>query len=518
MKCNKKCVINMLFAMLFLVSSFSIDANANRKASIIQSNVSDETIDLYINDVSADGEYQAQIAMTETEVVSVSEVKAVHSIILIDNSLSITDANKDKIKEIVSLYLAQKSEEEVFSVATYGEDIQYLAERESDSSKIMEVFEKVEYQDRDSFLTDILYEEIEKLSDTDEYTRFIVASDGVDNKAIGYTKSELEKKLDVKNYPIYALGCKYKNNDSEIENFFALSRYTDASYFLLDESDSIEDIVSSLCNDIICVKLAVPNNLRDGSNKNILITYTDDDGEIELKTDVSMPFGIEEIETEIISSVEPTTIEETVGESTVVVEPASEIVEKVETGFDASSIITIVAIFAIFIAIVVLVILMIAGNKKKNNPVAPQPPMMMPNVPPMTNVSQMPNTYEAMPAEPAYDDEKTVFLVENDNKRILVLRDKNDSSKVFKYPLVGEVVLGRKLEDGVNILLNYNNTVSSKHCAISASGGRYYVEDLGSSNKTYVNGNQVVGRREFRIGDVIRLGRLELIVEVVENR
>ena len=138
--------------------------------------------------------------------------------------------------------------------------------------------------------------------------------------------------------------------------------------------------------------------------------------------------------------------------------------------------------------------------------------MGVPYVPPVQNA------YATMPEEPVYDDEKTVFLVENDNKRILVLKDKNDASKVFRYPLVGKVVLGRKLENGVNILLNYNNTVSSKHCAISVSGGRFYVEDFGSSNKTYVNGNQVVERREFRSGDVIRLGRLELIAEVIENR
>lgn len=513
MKCNKRRIrsINVLVALLFLVSTFSIEAFASGTASIIQNNVSDETIELFISDVSVGGEYQAQIAMTEAEVLSIDEVESVHTIILIDNSLSITDANKEKIREIVSLYLEQKSEKEVFSVATYGEDIQYLAERESDLLNILDVLGKIEYQDRESFLTDILFDEIEKLSNSNEYTRFIVASDGVDNKAIGYTKVELEKKLEEKNYPIYALGCKYKNNDSELEDFFALSRYTKASYFLLDEYDAVEDIANSLVNDVVCVKLAVPNNLRDGSNKNILITYSYENDEIELKTDVSMPFGIAEIETVTESIVEPTSVEETIVETTVVAEPSSEIVEEIDTGFNVSSIITFLAIFVIFIAIVVLVVLMIVGNKKKNTAVIQQQPMGVPYVPPVQNA------YATMPEEPVYDDEKTVFLVENDNKRILVLKDKNDASKVFRYPLVGKVVLGRKLENGVNILLNYNNTVSAKHCAISVSGGRFYVEDFGSSNKTYVNGNQVVDRREFRSGDVIRLGRLELIAEVIEN-
>ena len=54
-----------------------------------------------------------------------------------------------------------------------------------------------------------------------------------------------------------------------------------------------------------------------------------------------------------------------------------------------------------------------------------------------------------------------------------------------------------------------SDLVSRHHCGISVSDGTVIVEDLGSRNGTFVNGEQLKGAHNARSGDTIRIGRLQ---------
>ena len=54
--------------------------------------------------------------------------------------------------------------------------------------------------------------------------------------------------------------------------------------------------------------------------------------------------------------------------------------------------------------------------------------------------------------------------------------------------------------------------VSRLHCRLSAAAARVEVEDLSSTNGTYVNDRRVK-RAQLTSGDRLRVGRVELIVE-----
>lgn len=54
-------------------------------------------------------------------------------------------------------------------------------------------------------------------------------------------------------------------------------------------------------------------------------------------------------------------------------------------------------------------------------------------------------------------------------------------------------------------------TVSRHHAAFLSEGGRLWVEDLGSTNGTYVNGKRVE-RAELSSGDEVIIGRFHLVV------
>lgn len=74
------------------------------------------------------------------------------------------------------------------------------------------------------------------------------------------------------------------------------------------------------------------------------------------------------------------------------------------------------------------------------------------------------------------------------------------------------VVIGRSM--GADLVFG-DETVSREHASIAFRDGSFVVEDLRSSNGTFVNGERVE-ERALQHGDRIRLGNLELqvIVEV----
>lgn len=54
-----------------------------------------------------------------------------------------------------------------------------------------------------------------------------------------------------------------------------------------------------------------------------------------------------------------------------------------------------------------------------------------------------------------------------------------------------------------------SDLVSRQHCGISVQDGQCIVEDLGSRNGTFVNGEQLTAPHKGRTGDTVRVGRLQ---------
>ncbi len=55
-----------------------------------------------------------------------------------------------------------------------------------------------------------------------------------------------------------------------------------------------------------------------------------------------------------------------------------------------------------------------------------------------------------------------------------------------------------------------NKGVSLVHAAISRQGGEWWLEDMNSTNGTYLNGAKIAGRQKLRFGDVITVGKHDL--------
>ena len=68
----------------------------------------------------------------------------------------------------------------------------------------------------------------------------------------------------------------------------------------------------------------------------------------------------------------------------------------------------------------------------------------------------------------------------------------------------GETSVGRSSVS--TIVLKSDDYASGRHAQLTRHGGLLYVEDLGSTNGTFVNGHKTVGATPLRNGDTVRVG------------
>jgi pSer/pThr/pTyr-binding forkhead associated (FHA) protein len=90
-------------------------------------------------------------------------------------------------------------------------------------------------------------------------------------------------------------------------------------------------------------------------------------------------------------------------------------------------------------------------------------------------------------------------------RTVVVIDDKG--SKLATHTLNGQLQIGRA--DACQIQLG-DNYASQFHARIYSRDGGWFVEDLGSTNGTYVNQRRITAPAEVRAGDKIRIGKTTL--------
>ena len=91
-----------------------------------------------------------------------------------------------------------------------------------------------------------------------------------------------------------------------------------------------------------------------------------------------------------------------------------------------------------------------------------------------------------------------------------LLKSRHDTDTRILKLSFGELSIGRAADNDVRIT---DSTVSSHHARVFTYLNSSYVEDLGSSNGTFVNGKRV-DKHILRPGDSLRVGNHLLEVSV----
>jgi pSer/pThr/pTyr-binding forkhead associated (FHA) protein len=89
-------------------------------------------------------------------------------------------------------------------------------------------------------------------------------------------------------------------------------------------------------------------------------------------------------------------------------------------------------------------------------------------------------------------------------KATMVIPGAAGRKKQASWELTDELVIGRSQECAISL---QDEFASNLHAKVYQVEGRFYIEDLGSTNGTYVNGRRINYPTELREGDRIKIGR-----------
>lgn len=482
--------------------------------AVIETYTGETTVTLYVKGIEEDiTDMTVQVGTERCESVTkgrLAEKKyPIRTLIMLDNSLSIPDKSHGQIAEILQNIISDRAENEEIALATFDEDIVYLTDYTSDYTTLKAAVDTVAYQDLETYLTDVLYDLLSTEyipSEEDVYRRIVVISDGVDNKSIGYTKEELYALLKEYPIPIYTIGMQTGKNNEELENMFAISRASNADSFLLEDVENLLDISTVLNADrnIIKLKISPVSEQMDGSKKMVKIVLPSGTS---LSTEAVMPQQ-ESVKTETEKSMdEEIQIEEDGDEELIVEERVN---EENNTNVRMMIIIIIAVCFAIVLAVIVTVMIIIVKKKKQDDfePITDDVLNHLNEMKPLDD-----SKTELMGLTRPSDDDSTFMIWNTGTSYDIVLTDIHSPARTFQMPLRSSVVIGRK-QGMCDIAIDYDKSVSGRHCEIRARDGRFYITDLQSSNHTYVNDCIVLSEIEIFSGNILKLGRAELKFEV----
>jgi serine phosphatase RsbU (regulator of sigma subunit) len=91
-----------------------------------------------------------------------------------------------------------------------------------------------------------------------------------------------------------------------------------------------------------------------------------------------------------------------------------------------------------------------------------------------------------------------------------LVRTQGSHEGKWVYSVGSRCVLGRHKECDISDVFADNANVSRFHAQLDLIGGRYYVEDRGSRNGTFLNGRRLTGRERLRNSDRLGIAGVEL--------
>lgn len=111
--------------------------------------------------------------------------------------------------------------------------------------------------------------------------------------------------------------------------------------------------------------------------------------------------------------------------------------------------------------------------------------------------------YMSVTAKPVIEDVYTQVQITPDEAVLTVVESADESMLGRRFAFGSSISIGRGSENDIVIQDGY---VSHRHAVVGLLNNLYVIEDLGSVNKTYVNGQDIEGQQYLQSGDLISIG------------
>lgn len=524
-------ILGLFIALLcFQIESISVSAE-NEK--VIASTTDEGNIYLYLKGISEIVGGTVQIGNKVCENVSIAGMDTfstpLRTVILIDNSRSIKAEKRFDIQDILTQLVDQSIQGEEYRIGVFSDTITWLSDYSSDYESIKSIINAIQYENQNTYFSDCLYSIIEEMGDNAEavYSRIIMVSDGADDNSIGYTNYEVSVLAEKSNIPLYMIGT--PGDNKALETMFSFARASKADYYLLDGSVLNEDIVAGLLSDheLICMRVTPNVSMLDGGQKNIQVTLNTPGGDIKLTTSVNMPFAIESTSGDgAENNSEQEEQEETSAEPTAqpslpsLGETAVDTTDGENDGNQGNGIMLflIIGLVVVLVAVACIVFIVIFRKKKKLNSLSGNSSVQtaVPSSTVDSTSSEQEDKTQFIFAKDTDDGEMTRMLLGQPAQSVwLALKSVERPDKEFRVPMQDVIQIGRKNAD---IVIDFDQHISTRHCEIIKRGELLYIRDLGSLNGTYYENIRVLDQ-EIPIvdGGTIKLGNSKFTVSIIKQ-
>lgn len=162
-----------------------------------------------------------------------------------------------------------------------------------------------------------------------------------------------------------------------------------------------------------------------------------------------------------------------------------------------------ILICAGIVLLIVILLIVIAAvshrSGKKQDVPTPQP-------------QQAPSAGQMEETELLWDDSRSQS--QEGPSLMLILTDVSNPTRRFGAPVRGTIAIGRDISV-CRIVLGYDSSVARHQCDVFMENGTLMLQNRSHSNITQVDGQRVEDRCPLRSGSILKMGRVQMRVEVV---
>lgn len=374
------------------------------------------------------------------------------TLILLDNSASVSMPNREIVKETLKYLIRNAPESDTFALATFSEQTELLVDYGRDYDDYADAIDKISFMEKQTCMTDVLMQTLKDWEEGDFAMRnILLITDGMGHESTTYPIEELYFRLNEDSYPVYVLALSQQTNEMLLKRVGSLARISHGQIFYSEFEGSDAEVERQLSEQIYeAMNLRRQEELAEFPSEN------------QPEQQISQP---ETIENEIY---EYDTYYAQPEE-----EPESEVLMQEQVLPDYKPLFMVGA----FLAAALLVLTILArmagrGKYRGEHPALPQ----------------------NSPME-------------------ITLEDLNNPMRYYHLPPMERILLGSARAE-TDVCVEDDEDISDKHCEIHYHSGRYYVRDLNTKSGTFLNGQRLYQETELHSSDVITLGHAKMLISI----
>lgn len=506
----KKIKVSILSILMIILFSFNVFAAETPTLYIENYELVDGQLNVYVssNQELTDETLNVKVDSTELTIDNITTVGeqdcACTYLFLIDVSGSISDSSLLEIKEILNLFVDNMGSNDNASFMMLGDNLVTADLVYGQTNMEAQINDIVSTNDDTNLYSGII-EALDILNTNAEVNtkrNLIIISDGEDYYSTGYTREEVEAKIERTNIPVDSIAMLSSNSSSDIlECAKILGSFSRLSAGGIDTTYGLDDITASEVVSSIqdahqgsyIISLNAVDLSQDSLNSKELLTVSlsNDNGNVSDEMDIST-LDIQAYLEEVEASERAETSEE-------VTEIASSTI--LDVAKDNYLIITAISLGVLMLIVIICILIFKSKKKAKNGKNVDEV---------MTQALQDKdeNVQTSAPKEI-----KTVAVqVSKENKITMTLTKLGKSQNtVYNMSFNDEFTIGRSKEKSSLAIID-DALLSSVHCKIFFNNGQMSIMDLSSTNGTYLNGIPVKTACVLHKDDIILIGAMELRV------